>query len=132
MGDQCRIVCKGIDPLDDLGESFALTLRAFAITASSFKRALHRGKLQLVCSDGSVGNAFELIESWLAKFLPWDTVRFEEQRRAFASVYSPVTTSARPVLDAGPASDSRLPLEPLHLLRLLSDDPLPHQIDGGV
>jgi radical SAM superfamily enzyme YgiQ (UPF0313 family) len=45
----------------------------------------------LIRSDGSVGNATELVESWLAKFLAWDTVRFEERRRAFASVYSSVT-----------------------------------------
>ena len=35
--------------------------------------------------------ASELIERWLAKFLTWDAARCEEQKRAFASVYSPVT-----------------------------------------
>jgi Radical SAM superfamily len=53
--------------------------------------ALQRGNLQFLPSDDSAYNAFELIGSWLAKFLAWDTARCEERKRAFASVYSPVT-----------------------------------------
>ena len=58
---------------------------------AGLQTASHHGNLQVVRSDGSMGNPSELIESWLAKFLTWDAARCEEQRRAFASVYSPVT-----------------------------------------
>ena len=53
--------------------------------------ALQRGDLRFIRSDDSVVNTSELIESWLEKFLAWDIARCEEQKRAFASVYSPVT-----------------------------------------
>jgi radical SAM family protein len=53
--------------------------------------AAQRGDLQFVHSDSSVGNASELMKNWLERFLVWDAARLEEQRKAFASVYSPVT-----------------------------------------
>jgi hypothetical protein len=58
---------------------------------AELQTASHHGSLQFVRSDGSMANPSELTESWLAKFLTWDAARCEEQRRAFASVYSPVT-----------------------------------------
>ena len=57
----------------------------------NFKQHCNAEDLEFVRSDDSVGNASELIESWLARFLTWDAARCEEQKRAFASVYSPVT-----------------------------------------
>jgi hypothetical protein len=50
-----------------------------------------RGDLPFVRSDDSVDNPSELVETWLARFLAWNAARCEEQKRAFASVYSPVT-----------------------------------------
>jgi hypothetical protein len=47
--------------------------------------------LQFVHSDSSIGNPSELIKNWLERFLLWNAARLEGQRKAFASVYSPVT-----------------------------------------
>lgn len=53
--------------------------------------AAEHGLLKLVRSDNPVDNASELMKNWLERFLLWDAARLEEQRKAFASVYSPVT-----------------------------------------
>ena len=136
----CRVIKKWRDAEShqkqiqeaDPNERHAILRQAHSRLAE-LQSALQRGDLQFVRSDDSVGNPIELIEPWLAKFLTWDAARCEEQRRAFAShLLAGDYSSPGPVLDTGTASDSRLPLEPLHLLRLLSDGPLPHPIDGGV
>ena len=54
------------------------------------RAAIQSGNLQFVRSDDFVGNASELIESWLKRFLLWDAARLEEQRKAFAAVYPSV------------------------------------------
>ena len=58
---------------------------------AELQAAAQRGHLEFVHSDSSVGNASELMKNWLERFLVWDAARLEEQRKAFASVYSPVT-----------------------------------------
>ncbi|HEX2522879.1 MAG TPA: radical SAM protein, partial [Terriglobia bacterium] len=67
------------------------TLERARSRLAELQTALQRGTLRFVRSDDSATDPHGLIESWLAKFLAWDTVRFEKQKLAFASVYSPVT-----------------------------------------
>jgi Radical SAM superfamily len=94
----CRVIKKWRDsgsPKKQIQEAGPSERQAILEQARSrlaeLDTASQRGTLQFIGSDGSIGNAAEVVETWLERFLAWDTARIEEQRQAFASVYSPVT-----------------------------------------
>lgn len=94
----CRVIRKWHDSENsqkqikqaDSNERQTVLERARSRLAELHDAARH-GDLHFVRSDNFLRNASELMENLLGKFLLWDAARLEEQREAFASVYSPVT-----------------------------------------
>ena len=94
----CRVIRKWHDSENsqkqiiqaDSNERQTVLERAWSRLAE-LRDAARLGDLQFVRSDGFLRNASELMENWLGRFLHWDAARLEQQREAFASVYSPVT-----------------------------------------